>query len=593
MNKLIVPEHELLAECRDIRPAVHDPMAIERLGRRVSKAIAAGRFADIKVRVAVLSSFLTDMLADSLVALLLARGIAAEIVRGPYGMIATDLLSTQSIARDCDMVIILPTHRDLAFAPRPGCSRLEADAAVEREAALWIDLWSRITKPVIQLSFDPPPFRGLSEGDGFQPGGLLRHVRCVNQRLAEQAPANLNLVDAEALTARVGAEWHDARTYHLCKQPFASSAIPEVAETLAAAAAGGLGKARKVLVLDLDNTVWGGVVGDVGLQGIVLGNETAEGEAFVGIQAYAKTLAARGIILAVCSKNNDAVAREPFRNHSGMVLKEEDVACFVANFDDKVTNLQRIAKTLNVGLDALVFVDDNPVERAWVRRQLPEVLVVDLPEDPALYAAAIEQTKAFPTSRLTGEDIARNASYRARASVIEAQGSATDMDSFLEGLLPVAHVERVSNASCDRIVQLVAKTNQFKLNPTLFSHEEISAAGEGVLAIRFCDRLQDYGIVAVAVVAIETSDAVIRNWVMSCRVFSRRLEHVTLELIRNFATTRGATRIRAPFKLSAKNAVARDALTELGFTVDDMGNLIAPAEPVQTPVRHFIRLENV
>jgi FkbH-like protein len=591
LNKPVLPDQELAAECRDIRIGTHDPMLIERLGRRLSKAIAAGRFAESKLRVAVLSSFLTDMLADSLAALLLARGIPAETVRAPYGSIATDILSAHSVTRDCHLVFILPTHRDLSFAPPRGCSLAEADAAVDREAAFWSGLWKGISQPIVQLTFDPPPFRSLAEAEGFAPGGVLRHVRQVNHKLGEMAPANVALVDAEALAGRIGAEWHDLRTYQLCKQPFAPSAIPEIADSLAAAAAGMLGKARKVLVFDLDNTLWGGVVGDVGLEGIVLGKETAEGEAFVALQAYARDLATRGVILAVCSKNDEAVAREPFRAHSGMVLKEDDIACFVANFEDKVTNLKRIARTLNVGLDALVFVDDNPVERAWVAQQLPEVLVVDLPDDASQYCSAIERAKPFPMNRLTAEDLGRNVSYRARASVLEAQGDAVDMGSFLRGLEPVAYVEAVTAASLDRIVQLLAKTNQFKLNPSLLTAAEVSAKADGVFALRFRDRLQDYGIVAVVVAEAEQDDVVIRNWVMSCRVFSRRLEHATLELIRDFAMGKGARRIRAPFKLSSKNAVARDALAELGFESDQAGNLVIATEPAGEPMPHFIRIE--
>jgi FkbH-like protein len=591
LNKPILPELELLTECRAISVGGCDPMMVERLGRRIAKAIAAGRFADGKVRVAVLSSFLTDMLADALQAMLLARGVAAEVVRGPYGAVATDLLSPQSIARDCNLLFILPTHRDLGFAPLAGCTREEADAAVTREAGFWKELWDRTDKPIVQLSFDPPPARRLFEADGFQPGGLLRHVRRVNQELADTAPARVALVDAEQLAMRLGSDWHDTRTYHLCKQPFAPSAVPEVADTLAAAAAGLLGKARKVLVLDLDNTVWGGVVGDVGVQGLVLGKETAEGEGFVALQTYARALAGRGVILAVCSKNREDIAREPFRTHSGMVLKEDDIACFVANFDDKATNLRRIAKTLNVGLDSLVFVDDNPVERAWVKQEVPEVMVVDLPEDVAQYCAAIEQAKPFPMHRLTAEDLARNASYRARTEVLEAQTGATDMGSFLAGLEPVAVVEPVSDGSLDRIVQLIAKTNQFKLNPQTFTADEVRARADGVFALRLKDRLQDYGIVAIAVVEADGSDAVIRNWVMSCRVFSRRLEHATLELIRGYATRHGTTRVRAPFKLSAKNAVAQDCLVDLGFTTDGAGNYIVPVEPIEALPPHFMKIE--
>lgn len=566
-------------------------MAIERLGRRVAKAIVAGRFADSKIRIAVLSSFLTDMLCDALSALLLSRGIAAEIVRGPYGAIATDLLSPQSITRDCDLVFILPTHRDLASAPQPGCTREEADSAVARDVAFWTDIWARTPAPIIQLSFDPPPARNLFDADGFHPGGLLRHVRRVNQELADNAGARVALIDAEALAGRLGADWHDTRTYHLCKQPFSAAAVPEVADSLAAAAAGVLGKARKVLVLDLDNTVWGGVVGDVGLKGLVLGKETAEGEAFVALQIYARNLAARGIILAVCSKNREEIAREPFRAHSGMVLKEDDIACFVANFEDKATNLRRIAKTLNVGLDSLVLVDDNPIERAWVTQELPEVMVIDLPEDPALYCAAIEQAKPFPMHRLTTEDVGRNDSYRARASVVEAQAGATDMGAFLQGLEPVAHIEPVSDASLDRIVQLIAKTNQFKLNPTTFSAEQIREKTEGVFALRLKDRLQDYGIVAIAVVEMHGDEAVILNWVMSCRVFSRRLEHATLELIRAFAADRNGRLIRAPFKLSAKNSVARDCLVNLGFMADGAESFTVPMAPAEPLPPHFMRIE--
>jgi FkbH-like protein len=238
-----------------------------------------------------------------------------------------------------------------------------------------------------------------------------------------------------------------------------------------------------------------------------------------------------------------------------------------------------------------VFVDDNPVERAWVAEQLPEVLVVDLPADASQYCSAIERAKPFPMNRLTAEDLGRNVSYRARASVLEAQGDAIDMGSFLRGLEPVAYVEAVTAASLDRIVQLLAKTNQFKLNPSLFTAAEVSAKADGVFALRFRDRLQDYGIVAVVVAEAEQDDVVIRNWVMSCRVFSRRLEHATLELIRDFATGKGAKLIRAPFKLSPKNAVARDALVELGFQSDQAGNLVIATEPAAEPMPHFIRIE--
>lgn len=559
-----------------------DPAALQKLGRKITRAVLEGRFSDRHLRIAVLSSFLADMLVDALSACLMARGLAAEFVRAPYGVIAADLLSERSVTSGCDVVLILPTYRDLIQRPLLTSTFEEADQAAAREAGHWQELWYRAADlPIVQLSFGPPPSRPLADADGLRPGGFLRFIRDVNRKLADVAPNRVALVDAESLAARVGSAWNDPRTYHLCKQPFNIAVTQELANSLAAAVCGLLGKARKVLVLDLDNTIWGGVVGDVGVQGIALGNETAEGEAFVAFQQYIRDLAARGVILAVCSKNAEGNAREPFRSHSGMVLSEADIACFVANFEDKATNLRRIAQTLNVGLDALVFVDDNRVERAWVARQLPEVAVIELPEDPALYGLAIEMAQLFPVNRVTAEDLGRNRSYHSKAVVAVAQSNGNDVGEFLQSLEPVVALEPVGVGSLERIVQLVAKTNQFKLNPRSFSAAEIVALQSGVFAIRFRDRLQDYGIVAVVVTVVDGDELIILNWVMSCRVFSRRLEHATLELMEAYANAHSVKTLRAHYRPSAKNAVARDALVDLGFEMHANGNYVLCASRSQ------------
>jgi predicted enzyme involved in methoxymalonyl-ACP biosynthesis len=198
--------------------------------------------------------------------------------------------------------------------------------------------------------------------------GLGWHIRQVNLALAESLPRSVGLVDAEALQIRLGATAHDPRLHAICKQPFAKEALPEVAGTLAASAVALVGRARKVLVPDLDNTISGGVVGGFGVEGLALGPEPAEGEAVIAFQRYALSLARRGVILAVCSKNIEDVALLAFRAHPAMVLQEEDIACFTANFQDEAINLRLIAQTRNVGMDSLVFVDDNPVERSWSKK---------------------------------------------------------------------------------------------------------------------------------------------------------------------------------------------------------------------------------
>ena len=562
-----------------------DPDLLQKLGRRARKAIAAGQLGSA-LRIRVVSSFLTDMLIDALTASMLRRGVVALFDPAPFGALPLELIG--GTTPPCDMLMVLPTHRDLRHTADPFADRSEARAAATTEAGFWAGLWPAGV-PVVQLSFDPPPTRPLAEADGLKPGGRLYHVRATNEALADSARTDVAVVDAEALAGAIGPGWHDARTYALCKQPFANSAMCEVSEALSAAAAGLLGKARKVVVLDLDNTVWGGVIGDVGLEGLVLGMETAEGEAFVALQRHAKSLSRRGIILAVCSKNNEAIARSAFGGHSGMVLTADDIACFVANFDDKATNIRLIAKSLNVGLDSLVFVDDNPIERAWVKSQLPEVLVVDLPQEPAAYVAAIEAARAFPMTRLTAEDVNRSASYQARARLVEAEQSSGDMDSFLAGLDSRVDVSPLLAHNSDRIVQLIGKTNQFKLNPALFTADALRTGEWSVTALSLSDRLQDYGIVAVSVARPQDGTFVVAQWVMSCRVFSRRLEHVMLELLSRDARQAGCATIRLDFTPSPKNGVARDYLLALGFNDTGSGLVIDTDRAPDAPHHMMIK----
>ncbi len=576
---------------RALPSSAPDPDELQAIGRRIRKTLKSGGPAAKPLRIGLVSSFLTDMLADALIASLARRGILAELDPAPYGALPGHLLAGGAPFQACDLVFILPTHRDLLRKPPLGASPGDARQAAATEADFWASLWPKLSCPIVQLSFDAPPARALSEGDGFLPGGALRHARDTNARLFEAAPANVALVDAEALAAWIGPAWHDARTYALCKQPFANAALGEVAEALASAAAGLLGKARKALVLDLDNTLWGGVVGDVGLEGIALGMEMAEGEAFVAFQSYVRSLAARGIILAVCSKNKHEIALDVFRNHSGMVLKEEDIACFAVNFEDKATNLSRIAETLNIGLDSLVFVDDNPVERGWVKQQLPEVLVIDLPPEPSGYARAIEAARAFPMQKLTAEDLQRGQSYRALAAHSELAAYASDLDQFLAGLEPRATLEPLSAATSDRIVQLIRKTNQFKLNPRVLTLDELAVPGRQVLALSFADRMQDYGIVAVAVYEAGEGGLDVLNWVMSCRVFSRRLEHVMLSELAKRARAIGAGIIRAPFVPSPRNEVARSFLAQLGFEEQDAGILAISADAVSDGATYMTMID--
>lgn len=565
------PEHRLRAFL-DAAPFPLPPNAdLDRMAKRLARDTEALDCAGPSITVQVLSSFLTDYLIDHLVFMFARRGLKASIRQGDYGAIATAIFDAAHplFTDPPDVILIAPTFRDLLHTPALSADAAAADRAVEQEVTFWKNLWARLPAPLVQLSFDTPPTRALGELDGVTPGGVTHHVRRVNLALGGQMPPTVTFVDADLLARETGlAQWHDAHMYHLCKQPFSLGALPHLADALAAAASGLLGKSRRVLVMDLDNTMWGGIVGDDGLEGLELGPETAEGEAFTAFQTYASQLRSRGVILAVCSKNDPGIARQAFREHPAMVLQESDIASFVANFDDKPTNLRRIAEDLNIGLDALVFVDDNPVERALVRRELPDVLTVELPENPALYAPALDACRAFALAHLTGDDLQRAKSYKARAKTQQALASTSDMDGFLASLNATTHVETLGPANQNRILQLLAKTNQFKLNPKIFTGDNLTAHGGDVIALRLVDRMQDYGIVAVAVIDQDpaTKDTlVIENWVMSCRVFSRRLEYVMFEEILTRAREGGFSNLALAYTPSGRNGLVAELLEKLGF----------------------------
>lgn len=573
------PMDNMDTRARELIDAVRDPMLrqrpigdLQRLARRARKNGIPSGLAHRAARVSVMGGFQTSYIVELLPLFLAHRGIAGTIREAEYGALELDVLNPASGHADFapDVTLVLPSHRDLRHAPPLDADLETAVAHAARDVAQWRDIWSRIAGAVVHLTFDPPTDRPLGDADAVLPGGLSNYVARVNAALADAAPPNVTLVDAGRLAAELGASiWRDPRLHALAKQPFAMEALPALCDALAAGVAAHLGTARKALIVDLDNTLWGGVIGDAGLGGLELGQETAVGESFLAFQAYLKRLAARGIPLCVCSKNARETALEPFREHAAMILREEDIACFVANFDNKADNIRRIAKTLNLGLDAFVFVDDSPVEVAQVRQELPELWTLHLDGDPSGFVDILDGVNAFPIVRLTDEDRRRATSYKVAGTLAENQGAGSDLDGFLRGLEPEAVIEPVSPQTLERITQLIAKTNQFKLNAKRFSAPDIEAAADGVIAVRLKDRLQDHGIVSVAVLAPDGADLEIVNWVMSCRVFNRRLEYFMRSVFHDAAREAGASSLRLRYEPSKRNGLIADLLPRLGFVATE------------------------
>jgi FkbH-like protein len=400
-------------------------------------------------------------------------------------------------------------------------------------------------------------------------------VESLNARLRQESHINLLAIDSIAAADGI-AQWHDPVLWHRAKQeihPRVSHIYGDLVGRLVAAMRG---RSRKCLVLDLDNTLWGGVIGDDGLDGIQLGQGTALGEAFVAFQRYAQRLARRGVILAVCSKNDEPNAREPFEKHPDMVLKSAEIACFIANWQDKASNLRTIAARLNIGLDALVFVDDNPFERNLVRQELPEVAVPELPDDPSLYARTIADAGYFEALAITEEDRERSGQYQANLAREELRAGATDMEGYLRGLDMRLIVRRFDSVGIPRITQLINKTNQFNLTTRRYTEEEIRAIAQDdnsiALQFRLLDRFGDNGTIAILIGRRIGGAVHIDTWLMSCRVLGREVEQACLNAICAAANAAGASRLMGEYRPTVKNSMVRDLYARLGFTLISAGD---------------------
>jgi FkbH-like protein len=352
--------------------------------------------------------------------------------------------------------------------------------------------------------------------------------------------------------------------------PQAAMMYGELTARLIAAARG---KYKKCLVLDLDNTLWGGVVGDDGIEGIVLGAGSAPGEAFLALQAYALTLSKRGVLLAVCSKNDPKIAEAAFRDHPEILLKRDDFAAFMANWNDKAENLVAIAKALNIGVDSLVFVDDNPVERARIREALPMVAVPELPADPAGYVRCLARAGYFEATAFTKEDQERSRQYAANAARDSLASATGEIDVFLQGLEMSVEYGPIAPNNLVRVTQLINKTNQFNTTTIRRTEHEIDAlmAGPNAIGLQFrlIDKFGDNGIVSVIILTPQKDrgDALeIVTWVMSCRVFGRQLEDEIMNIVVEAARRRGVQTLCGPFVPTKKNGVIRDLFANLGFT---------------------------
>jgi FkbH-like protein len=535
----------------------------------------------VVVRLAMLGATTIDHLLPAARVAGLRRNLLLSIQAGKFGQYRQELLGPDPSIKAFrpQFVLLAPTSHDLVAGVPLAASRDAADRAVQGAVADLRELWraarERFGAAPIQQSFldvAPPVF---GSHDRLIPGSPSRLTARLNDAVADAAAEDAVLfLDLASASARDGIDaWFDQRHWLQGKIQIAPQAAAKYGELLARLLASQVGRSRKVLVLDLDNTLWGGVLGDDGIEGVKLGQGSAIGEAHLALQKYAKLLGERGVVLAVCSKNEPANVEAMFDQHPEMWLERSDIAAFAVDWNDKAENLRKLAEKLNLGLDSFVFVDDNPAERARIRESLPMVAVPELPDDPAYYVRTLARAGYFEATVLTDEDRERSTQYAANNEREALKSSTQSVDDFLRGLRMEVIAGRVGRVDLARATQLVNKTNQFNTTTQRLAADEVErwAADPTALVLQFrlVDRFGDNGLVSVMLFRRAAGDArtfELKNWVMSCRVFGRRLEHEAMNIAVEAALAQGVERIVADYVPTPKNGVVSDLYDKLGLT---------------------------
>lgn len=561
------------------------------------------------LRVAMTGGGTLNPLAAHLRVGIAQAGLHPALFLSDFGQWAQDLLSPQSSLYQFQPDLIIVALDSTALIPKT-----MADAALTAEGfaeeckagieqiggALDAIRQNAPSASVVLHTFAMPDYSPLGIADMVSPMGQRQRLEDINQALvslAQQHAPRVVLFDQERVEARHGkARVRDDRLWYMASMPFSDSFLPVMADEYMRIIRAIKGLTRKCIVLDLDNTLWGGVIGEDGINQIKVGGSSAPGNAFYDFQLALRGLKARGILLALCSKNNPDDVWPVLDKHPGMALRRSDFAAIRINWNDKAANIIEIAAELNIGLDSLVFMDDNPAEQGLIRQQVPQVLTVEMPRDPAFYARTLRELGVFETLSLTPEDQRRSEQYQEqqqREQFKAKTSAAGDLTAYLSGLEIVVEMAPVNPFTVPRIAQLINKTNQFNLTTRRYTEPQIVAMAENkarwaIYSVTVSDKFGDSGLTGVAIIEKQNSVWIIDSFLLSCRVLGRGIEQALVAYIADLARAGGASELHGRYLPTAKNAPAADFYSRMKFQRDDSGQTLwristADGEPIAYP----------
>tara|TARA_B100001142_G_scaffold233065_1_gene231365 strand:+ start:472 stop:2247 length:1776 start_codon:yes stop_codon:yes gene_type:complete len=537
----------------------------------------------IEKNIAILGGSTTAEIKNILELFLLKSGIKPNFYESEYNKYYEDaLFGNEELDQfNPDIIYIHTANKNIIKYPEPKDSSEDIEKLLSSEIQKYQSIWSSLSKfdcAIIQNNFEYTENRNLGNLDCYDIHGKTYFINRLNEKFSQEARAlkHLYINDINYLSSYIGLKnWFDKSLWHQAKYAVSMESIPELAFNISKIITSIFGKSKKCLVLDLDNTCWGGVIGDDGLDGINIGTETALNESYAAFQEYVKELKDRGITLAVCSKNDFTNAKEGF-NHPDSILKFDDFASFKANWNPKNHNILDIAKEINIGIDSLVFIDDNPAERDLVLSQIPSVSVPNVGGDVIDFIRHIDRNGYFEPVSLSDDDKNRSQYYEDNKKRANEQATYQSYDDFLVSLEMTAEIKPFSSIYLDRITQLTNKTNQFNLTTKRYTGGEIQniSTSEEYIKIygKLADKYGDNGLIAVSIGNIKNRQCHIDLWLMSCRVIKREMEFLMFDEFVKQSTEKGVSEIVGYYYKSSKNNMVSNFYEELGFTLSEVDN---------------------
>lgn len=531
----------------------------------------------VDVKIFVASGTTTDELIKILEVFLLNIGINPIILQGDYGLFYEDLAFQNNNLKDFkpDIIYIHTSFKNLKYAPLISDSAKSVEQKLKLEFNHYQEIWDHINQnygcTVIQNNFELPPNRPLGNLENALPNGVINYINKLNLKFSEHANSNENFLinDINYLSSWHGIEkWFSLSEWYRSKHSVSLKYVPYLSYNLSNIISALYGKTKKALVLDLDNTLWGGVIGDDGVSEIKIGNGSSISEAYLDFQKYIKHLHSRGVMLSIASKNDLKNALDGL-NHPDGILKEKDFVSIKANWLDKTQNIQEISAELNVLNDALVFIDDNPAEREIVKQFLSDINVLEVTNDISDYINILDKSGFFEAASISKDDINRNSSFEANKQRVEFEKKAVNYEEYLISLEMKSLIKESKGEHLERISQLINKTNQFNLTTKRYTISEVTKFIESedsiVIYGNLDDKFGENGITSVMICNLLAEEIQIHIWVMSCRIFKRGMEFAMFDQVVEIAKKMNKKYVRGIYIPSKKNSIVEKLYDSLGF----------------------------